>query len=109
MCPNFAATRLSTGFRNDSKFLSPTLHAETVAEEIFKKIMKAESGFVVLPKTHAWLAMMIRSYPYWIQRGLSQKLKDTMRDVEKETQEAALKASEKATEIVSGGVESAMP
>ncbi|MCJ1474115.1 hypothetical protein MMC13_002773 [Lambiella insularis] len=87
VCPNFAKTKLSDGFLNDSKFLSPTLEAETVAEGIFERVVKGQSGFLVLPKTHAWLAMTIRSFPWWYQLGLQRKTKEMMRGLgEKEVE-----------------------
>ena len=82
VCPNFAATKLADGFKNDSHFLSPTLHAETVAEAEFEKIMSGEGGLVVLPKTHSWLAMTIRAWPMWMHRGTIDRLKEVMRSVE---------------------------
>ena len=82
VCPNFAATKLSTGFKNDSHFISPTLHAETVAEAEFEQIMKGESGLVVLPKTHSWFAMTIRAWPQWLHRRVLWQLKEVMRGVE---------------------------
>ena len=72
---------------NDSKFLSPTLRAETVAERVFEKVVRGESGFVVLPRTHEWLAMSVRAWPWWLQVGLSKRLKRTMKVVEERQRE----------------------
>lgn len=76
VCPNFAATKLADGFVNKNKFLSPTLQPETVAEAVFEKVISGSSGFVVLPKTHAWFAQTVRSWPWWLQKGISDGLKD---------------------------------
>lgn len=75
-------TKLSEGFENQSKFLSPTLDAQTVAEAIFEKVLRGQSGFVVLPRTHEWLACSIRALPFWVQDYLRGELKGVMLGVE---------------------------
>lgn len=72
------ATKLSEGFENRSKFLSPTLDAQTVAERVFEKVVSGDSGFVVLPRTHEWLACSIRALPYWLQAYMREDLKGVM-------------------------------
>jgi all-trans-retinol dehydrogenase (NAD+) len=81
--PNFAATKLAEGFVNKSKFISPTLHPETVVEAVFNQIVSGNSGVLALPKTHSWMAMTARSWPYWIQKGLAKQLAETMRPYNK--------------------------
>ena len=78
VCPNFAATKLAANFVNPSTFASPTLHPETVAEAIFAKIMSESSGMVVLPRTHALFAQTVRSWPWWLQKGVTTALKDNL-------------------------------
>ena len=82
VCPNFAKTKLADGFVNKSHFASPTLHPETVAEAMFAKVMSGSSGFVTIPKTHSWFAQTVRSWPWWMQKGISDSLKDVMTSVE---------------------------
>lgn len=75
-------TKLSEGFENQSKFLSPTLDAQTVAEAVIEKVLRGESGFVVLPRTHEWLACSIRALPFWVQDYMRGDLKGVMVGVE---------------------------
>ena len=79
VCPNFAATKLAEGFVNASKFISPTLHPATVAEAVFDKVMSGDAGLVVLPKVHWWMATTVRSWPYWMQKGLERQLAAVMK------------------------------
>ncbi|KAI4151313.1 MAG: hypothetical protein LQ340_003582 [Diploschistes diacapsis] len=79
VAPNFAATKLAEGFVNKSTFISPTLHPATVAEAVFDKILSGNSGTVVLPKTHSWLGMTARAWPYWMQKGMATGLAEVMR------------------------------
>jgi all-trans-retinol dehydrogenase (NAD+) len=82
VCPNFARTKLADGFVNKSNFLSPTLYPETVAEAIFAQVLSGNSGFVTIPKTHSWFAQTVRAWPWWMQKGVSDGLKEVMRTVE---------------------------
>ncbi|MCJ1243612.1 hypothetical protein MMC30_000809 [Trapelia coarctata] len=109
VCPNFVATKLSEGFENRSKFLSPTLDAQTVAECVFEKVVSGQSGLVVLPKTHEWLACTIRALPFWWQGYMRDDLKGVMvgpealrkkRDAEKMIGEAGEKVEEEVEETV---------
>jgi NAD(P)-dependent dehydrogenase (short-subunit alcohol dehydrogenase family) len=101
LCPNFAATRLVQGFegiggRADS-FISPLLQPATVAEKLFTKIVSNTSGFVVVPETHAWFAATVRSWPYWLQVGLSKRLGKTLK--------LAVAKIEKAEQVVKAKIE----
>jgi len=111
VCPNFVATKLSEGFENRSKFLSPTLDAQTVAERVFEKVVSGDSGFVVLPRTHEWLACSIRALPYWLQAYMREDLKGVMvgpellrkkRDAERMMGEATEKMVEGKGKVVEG-------
>jgi len=82
VCPNFARTKLADGFVNQSNFVSPWLHPETVAEAMFEKIMSGNSGFVVLPRTHAYFAQTVRSWPFWLQKLISVQLRHAMQFVD---------------------------
>ncbi len=82
VCPKFVNTKLSAGFQNDSTFLSPTLTPQTLTEEIWDVLGWCESGVVVLPRTHNWLTMTMRGWPWWMQVGMSQRLKEVMRKAE---------------------------
>lgn len=83
VAPNFAATKLAEGFQNKSKFISPTLHPETVVDGIFDQMMSGNSGYVVLPRTHKWMAQTARAWPLWMQKGLSRSLAEIMRPYNK--------------------------
>ena len=83
VCPNFVATKLSEGFLNKSWFLSPTLRVETVAEAVFEKIVSGDSGTVVLPRTHGWLAMTMRALPWWWQVGMGREMRYIMEGPER--------------------------
>ena len=74
VAPNFAATKLAEGFVNKSKFVSPTLQPETVVDAIFEQMMSGNSGHVVLPRIHIWMAQTARAWPWWLQKGLSRSL-----------------------------------
>jgi all-trans-retinol dehydrogenase (NAD+) len=62
----YTKTALFQGYRNDSKFLMPTLEPETVAEEIVKKVLTGTSGQVILPGFGSWLALF-KGFPHWMQ------------------------------------------
>ena len=83
MCPHFAQTKLSRGFVNPSRFASPTLRADTVAEAMFEAIVRGDSGVVPVPAMAWWVAMSVRSWPFWAQVGVRADLRDVMRGVEK--------------------------
>ena len=83
VCPNFARTKLAEGFVNKSNFVSPTLDAESVAEAVFEKVVSGDSGFVVLPKIHYWVATTVRAWPYWMQMGIAKGLAEVMRPYNK--------------------------
>jgi len=75
----FTKTPLFTGYENDSKFLMPTLEADTVAEAIVKKVLAGTSGQVVLPGAANFMAVVIRSWPFWLQTRVRNDLEKTMR------------------------------
>ena len=74
----YTKTPLFVGFENDSKFLMPTLEPETVAEAIVKKVLQGTSGQVVLPCAANFTAIVVRSWPYWLQASLKNDLGKSM-------------------------------
>ncbi|KAI4269721.1 MAG: hypothetical protein L6R38_007366 [Xanthoria sp. 2 TBL-2021] len=67
VCPGWVRTRLTEGINNPSTFLYPWHHPETVAEEIFKKIVSGSSGMVFAPEIGWHLSWILRSLPSWWQ------------------------------------------
>jgi short-subunit dehydrogenase len=65
----YTSTPLFKGYKNDSKFLLPTLEPETVAEGIVKQILTGKSGQVILPGLGASLSFL-RGFPHWYQNRL---------------------------------------
>jgi all-trans-retinol dehydrogenase (NAD+) len=62
----YTNTPLFKGYKNDSKFLLPTLAPETVAEEIVKAVLKGSSGQVIIPGFASSLTWF-RGLPHWYQ------------------------------------------
>lgn len=58
---------MTQGINNPSKFLTPWLHAETVAEHVFERIVSSRSGMVILPEAVWNLGWVLRSMPSWWQ------------------------------------------
>lgn len=58
---------MTEGVNNPSTFLFPWQHAETVAEEIYKKIISGSSGMVFMPEVGWHLGWILRSLPMWWQ------------------------------------------
>jgi short-subunit dehydrogenase len=75
----FTRTPLFQGFDNNDSFMSPTLHPQTVAEGIVKKILSGESGHVILPSSSSIIITSLRSFPYWFQVGLRNKCQKLMK------------------------------
>ncbi|KAL8975322.1 MAG: hypothetical protein Q9197_000447 [Variospora fuerteventurae] len=67
VCPSWTRTRLAQGVNHTSTFLIPWQHPETVAEEIFKKIVSGSSGMVFVPQVAWYLGWILRSLPTWWQ------------------------------------------
>ncbi|KAL8891810.1 MAG: hypothetical protein Q9215_001246 [Flavoplaca cf. flavocitrina] len=67
VCPGWVSTRLTEGINNPSTFLYPWHHPETVAEEIYKKIISGSSGMVFVPEIGWHLSWILRSLPSWWQ------------------------------------------
>ena len=80
ICPNWARTKLSEGFVNNSKFVSPTLYPETIAEAVVEGVLKGSSGVIHLPRVHEWFASTIRGMPWWLQAYLRNSTKDSVKD-----------------------------
>ena len=62
-------TELFEGYRNDSRFLAPTLWPETVAEAVVRQVLSGESGEVVMPGVGNLFSGM-GGWPLWLQHGL---------------------------------------
>jgi len=73
----YVKTPLFLGFKNDSKFLLPSLEPETVAEAIAEKIFQAEGGQVVLPAGMN-IMTVIRGWPIWMHKSLLDTTHDMM-------------------------------
>lgn len=69
--PNFVRTNMAKDFVYDSPFVSPMLEAEAVAKGIVAQLLTGRSGYVVTPKSAGWFGMLIRAWPWWMQRMLS--------------------------------------
>jgi len=68
----YTTTPLFKGYYNDSPFLMPALHPETVAEAIVMQILKGESNQLVLPAFANTLSMLA-ALPHWYQVRLREK------------------------------------
>ncbi|KAF3906707.1 hypothetical protein ABW20_dc0110633 [Dactylellina cionopaga] len=87
-------TPLFVGFGNDSPFLFPQQHPESVAEGIVDQILSGESDHLIFPKTYNILPGM-RGQPVWLQTYFGDATKGLMSnwkgrqviDPNKETQE----------------------
>ncbi|KAI4100114.1 MAG: hypothetical protein LQ339_005636 [Xanthoria mediterranea] len=67
VCPGWVRTRMTVGVNNPSTFLYPWNHPETVAEEIYKKIVSGSSGMLFVPEIGWHLGWILRSLPSWWQ------------------------------------------
>lgn len=68
----YTKTALFEGYHNDSPFLIPALHPDTVSEAIAKQVLKGESGHVIIPGFGVVLTFL-RGLPSWYQNGLRAK------------------------------------
>ncbi|KAF2244548.1 short chain dehydrogenase/reductase family protein-like protein [Trematosphaeria pertusa] len=73
MCQGYTRTALFEGFD------SAVLHAETVAEEIVKAVLRGKSAHLVAPETGWVMAPKIRGWPLWMQYGMRKRLDNLMR------------------------------
>lgn len=69
--PNFVRTHLARDFVYDSPFISPMLEPEAVAKAVVSQVVSGRSGYVVMPKSAGWFGLLIRAWPWWMQRLLS--------------------------------------
>lgn len=65
----YTKTPLFQGYNNDSKFLVPSLEADTVSEAITKQVLSGNSGQVIIPGFGATLTFL-RGFPHWYQLRL---------------------------------------
>lgn len=67
VAPGWTETAMTVGVKNESRYLLPTMHVETVAERAVEKILEGSSGVLVLPDTAWWLGWVARAWPMWMQ------------------------------------------
>ncbi|KAL8999791.1 MAG: hypothetical protein Q9169_001464 [Polycauliona sp. 2 TL-2023] len=67
VCPGWIRTRLTEGIDNPSTFLYPWHYPETVAEEIYEKMVSGNSGMLFVPEIGWHLGWILRSLPSWWQ------------------------------------------
>ncbi|KAJ5866539.1 hypothetical protein N7534_001092 [Penicillium rubens] len=75
----FTRTNLIKDLTPEDTWLNPLLHPETVAEELVRQVLKAESGHVVIPGSAGWIARRFRGQPEWLQHLLRCRLEKLMR------------------------------
>ncbi|KAJ5486421.1 hypothetical protein N7530_000721 [Penicillium desertorum] len=75
----FTRTNLIKDLTPEDTWFNPLLHPETVAEELVKQVLKAESGHVVVPGSAGWIARRLRGQPEWLQHSLRCRLEKLMR------------------------------
>lgn len=78
--PGWTKTAMTVGVKNDSRFLLPTMHVETVAERVVERILQGSSGVLVLPEAAWWLGWVSRVWPMWMQIGLRNSGKKLVED-----------------------------
>ena len=55
----YVRTPLFEGYKNDSKFLLPALHLDTVAESIVDQLFSGHGGHIVLPRAYMALTSIV--------------------------------------------------
>lgn len=73
----FTKTALFDGYKNDSWFVAPSLHPETVAEAVVRQVLRGESGQVIVPGLGNILSG-IAGWPSWLQTGMRKKYQSLM-------------------------------
>lgn len=73
----FTKTALFDGYRNDSWFVAPSLHPETVAEAVVRQVLGGQSGQVIVPGLGNILSG-IHGWPIWLQHGMRSKYQSLM-------------------------------
>jgi all-trans-retinol dehydrogenase (NAD+) len=83
--PNFVRTKLADGLVYDSPFVSPMLEPDQVAKAVVAQVLSGRSGWVIMPKSAAWFGMLVKAWPWWMQRllALSPAITELTRGVEK--------------------------
>jgi len=87
VCPNFVHTKLAEGFLNQSSFVNPTLHPETVVEAQFDRVWRWDGGMLTVPPVQSSIAQNIRAFPFWMSNGIRNRLGGVMSGVEAIEQE----------------------
>jgi short-subunit dehydrogenase len=72
MCQNYTRTKLFEGFAGSALF------AETVAEEIVKKVLRGRSAHVLMPESGWLVVSRMRGLPLWMQYGVRKRLANLM-------------------------------
>lgn len=73
----YTKTALFDGYHNDSRFVVPTLEAETVAEAITRQVLSGKSGQLTCPAGGAAMSALA-AMPHWYQYGIRAKGKNHM-------------------------------
>lgn len=73
----FTKTALFDGYKNDSWFVAPSLHPETVAEAVVRQVLSGQSGQVIVPGLGNILSG-IHGWPIWVQHGMRKKYESLM-------------------------------
>lgn len=79
VCQNYTRTRLFEGFAEGDGWVNYTLQPQTVAEAVVGKVLRGESGLVVLPAAGWWVSAKVRGWPLWMQVGLRKRCVELMR------------------------------
>lgn len=83
--PGWTTTKMTTGLRNESNFLMPTLRAEVLAEIIVKKVLSGSSGVVIVPHVGSFLLWTLRWWPMWLQTLTRQRAIRFVKGMRKDT------------------------
>ncbi|KAI5846743.1 hypothetical protein BZA05DRAFT_135106 [Tricharina praecox] len=73
----YVKTPLFQGFKNTNWFMLPGLETETVADAVVEKVLRHQSGHIVLPRMYN-LYTGIRGWPIWYQNRVRGQTKNHM-------------------------------
>ncbi|KAK6348595.1 hypothetical protein TWF718_006383 [Orbilia javanica] len=102
-------TALFTGFKEDSPFMFPQQHPESIADGIVEQIVKGESGHLVYPKSYHILAG-IRGQPAWFRAYVENGTKHLMNNwkgrqvIDPNAKPTSDEAEESAEDVSKSGV-----
>lgn len=64
--PGHTATELFKGYSQNTAFVMPELHADTMAEAVVQQVLSGRSGSVILPQA-GYMLPLLRFMPDWYQ------------------------------------------